>query len=245
MLARCSHCGAVETYDEAPDGGAVKCRACGREFTGGVIPEHIEIPPDLEASGASPRPRRLRHRLRARATLAGSLTLLVPAIPFAGWYATIWSAPGVLAGTNYACLVVAWAGVAVLTSWARPSRIAVTVVACALLASATIALNAWYDRYDVVWTVDSVTYRDTHGRWNPRWNYRRMTGDDPAPFAMRRGPMSASWRPHGRWILWLGTRAPLDIAARSEWYWEGEPISEVEWEARGGRPDDYRARRPW
>ena len=235
MLARCNHCGAVGRYDDPPEGGAVRCRACGCEFTGGVIPEHIDISPEAEAAEPSrPHRRRLRLGPRARATLARSLALLVPAVPVAGWYATLWRTSAFLSGVNYACLLVAWAVLAILASWARPSRLACAVVTCAVLCSGTVAANAWYDRYDIEWSEGGVTYRDTRGRWNPRWNYRHMAGDDFAPFSVRHGPMSASWRPHGRWLLWLGARAPLDVAAHNEWYWEGQPVSEAEWEARGG-----------
>ncbi|MHC5053628.1 MAG: zinc ribbon domain-containing protein [Planctomycetota bacterium] len=235
MLASCSHCGAVGRYDQPPEGGTVRCRACGGEFTGGVIPEHIEISPEVETADPSTPRRRPRSGPRARASLARSLALLVPAVPLAVWYATLWRASVFLAGINYACLLVAWGVLTLLASWARPSRLAPAVAMCAILCSGTGAANAWCDRYDIEWSEGGVTYRDTHGRWNPRWNYRHMTGDDFAPFSIRHGPMSASWRPHGRWLLWLGARAPLDIAAHNEWYLEGKPVSETEWETRSGR----------
>lgn len=221
------------------------CRACGRAFAGGVIPEEIEISPEVDTAEPSrPHRRRLRLGPRARATLARGLALVLPAVPLAGWYATLWRAPVFWFGVNYACLVVAWAAVALLAWRLRPSRLAPAAALCAVLCAASIALNAWHDRYEREWGEGGITYRDTRGRWNPRWNHRFMRGDDAAPFGTKQGPMSASWKPHGRWRVFLGERVPFDVSVRDEWYWEGEPVTKGKWEARGGAPaGDYRPRR--
>ena len=86
------------------------------------------------------------------------------------WYLTLWRASAVWVVVNYGSLVTA-AGIAMLLSWQvlRSFR-ALTAALWLLVCTGTVVLNAWHDRYEREWREGSIAYRDTHGRWNPRWS---------------------------------------------------------------------------
>ncbi len=107
-------------------------------------------------------------------------------------------------------------------------------------------VHAWADRSTSRWVSKDTrtTYDDTLGRFTSRWNHRRMRfPDDHATYWFWEGPMSASWKPHGRWEyhhkLELTLKSFTDKALsdflsddRYHWYWYGEKITEGEWHLR-------------
>jgi len=155
---------------------------------------------------------------------------LVLAVALAAWFSTRHAPSALAAVAHYGAILVLGA---VLIFWlASLSHRRNLVLGVGLAALAAVLLvYLWRDTCVVRWEDrNGNRYVDTQRRLGGTVQYRRVERVADEGLAWSEGPMQDG-EPHGRWLR-HETRPPKIVPL---WYWQGNPVSEAEWEERGGR----------
>ena len=176
---------------------------------------------------------------RKAAWLVAGLGACVPLYPMTMWR------EGLLELLNYTIILV-FVTLAVFTARLRsPEHKTVATAVSIALGAFLFLFLAWADRSEHYWTSDDSgnSYFDTRGRFTARWNHRTVYLKDDDVYWFWEGPMSATWKLHGRWqyhhkleltLKSLNDKAVSDFIRddKYHWYWYGEKITEGEWHLR-------------